>query len=215
MDKNLVFCIDCDEVLRSTLGNMVRIYNEEIGDDMKYEDVKSFDVSVSFPRIEEETGIPPREWFFDCHSEELFLNSKPIKGVKKAIDILKKYGTVVILTYQRSCENKLHTIEWLCKNKLMCDDVCFLKQKRLMRCDYLIDDNEDNFKGSHAKNAILITAPYNDRIVEIPTEDGSTYAEDCALINILENSYCESAERYKSLLEFAKMIDNEFNLKTL
>ena len=34
MDKNLVFAIDCDEVLRSTLCNMVRIYNEEIGDNM-------------------------------------------------------------------------------------------------------------------------------------------------------------------------------------
>lgn len=213
MEKNLVFAIDCDEVLRSTLCNMVRIYNEEIGDNMKCDDVKEFDVSVSFPRIEKETGIPAQEWFFDCHSKELFLESKAIKGAKKAVDILKKYGKVVILTYQRSCENKLHTLEWLCKNKMAVDDICFLKDKNLLQCDYLIDDNVSNFIGSCAKHAILITAPYNEKF-DVEDYDGITKTTDKSICDILSKSKILTAQRFDSILDFAKCIEMLFKIKT-
>lgn len=213
MKKNLVFAIDCDEVLRSTLCNMVRIYNEEIGDNMKCEDVKEFDVSVSFPRIEKETGIPAHEWFFDCHSKELFFESKAIKGAKKAIDILKKYGKVVILTYQRSCENKLHTLEWLCKNKMAVDDICFLKDKNLLQCDYLIDDNVSNFIDSCTKHAVLITAPYNEKF-NIENFSGGIKITDKSLCNILSKSKALTAERFDNILDFAKHIETNFKTKT-
>ena len=192
---------------------MVRIYNEEIGDNMKCEDVKEFDVSVSFPRIEKETGIPAQEWFFDCHSKELFLDSKPIKGAKKAVDILKKYGKVVILTYQRSCENKLHTLEWLCKNKMAADDICFLKDKNLLQCDYLIDDNVKNFIGSCAKHAVLITAPYNENFV-VEDYPGMRKITDKSLCDIMLKSKIVTAQRFDNILDFAKSIESEFKTKT-
>ena len=212
MKKDLVFGIDCDGVLRDSLKDMVRIYNAEIGDDMKVSDVKNFNVDVSFPRIYKETGIPAAEWFFDCHSEELFLNSKPIKGVQWAMRILREFGKVVIVTYQRSCENKLHTIEWLCRNKLMCDDVCFLKDKGLFRCDYFVDDNISNFEGSNSKNAVLISAPYNTD-VKLYDEDGEEIkAEDSALAKIYKISNCENAMRFNSLKSFAEYINRTIPL---
>lgn len=205
--KDLIFGIDCDGVLRDSLKDMVRIYNTEIGDNKRVEDIKNFNVDVSFPRIYPETGIPAAEWFFDCHSEELFRDSKPIKGVQWAMRILKQYGKVVIVTYQRSCENKLHTIEWLCRNKLMCDDVCFLKDKGLFKCDYFIDDNLDNFKDSHAKNAILITAPYNKSIYLYDENGKLADTEDPALAKIKKNSNCENAMRFDTLKQFAEYIN--------
>lgn len=207
MEKNLIFGIDCDGVLRDSLKDMVRIYNTEIGDNKKVEDIKNFNVDVSFPRIYPETGIPAAEWFFDCHSEELFRDSKPIKGVQWAMRILKQYGKVVIVTYQRSCENKLHTIEWLCRNKLMCDDVCFLKDKGLFKCDYFIDDNLDNFKDSHAKNAVLITAPYNKNIYLYDENGKLVDTEDPALAKIKKISNCENAMRFDTLKQFAEYIN--------
>lgn len=207
----MVFCVDCDEVLRSTLDDMIRIYNRDIGDTMKRKDVKYFDVSKSFPRVEEETGINPKTWFFDLHGKELFLNSKPIKGVKKAIEILKKHGDVVIVTHQYGCENKMDTLNWLCKHDLMCDDVCFMKDKWRVHCDYLIDDNVDNFKGSYAKYGILITAPYN--------EDYTVYSEEFGVKTIVDNSLTKvmnsspsflNAMRFNSLLDFANYIEKKY-----
>lgn len=212
MNKDLIFGIDCDGVLRDSLKDMVRIYNTEIGDDMKVSDVSNFNVDVSFPRIYPETGIPAAEWFFDCHSEELFLNSKPIKGVQWAMRILKQFGKVVIVTYQRSCENKLHTIEWLCRNKLMCDDVCFLKDKGLFRCDYFIDDNLDNFKGSNSKNAVLISAPYNIDIKKYDKYGNEIEEKDMALEKIYKISNCENAMRFNSLKSFAEYINKTKSL---
>lgn len=204
--KDLIFGIDCDGVLRDSLKDMVRIYNAEIGDNKRVEDIKDFNVDVSFPRIYPETGIPAAEWFFDCHSEELFRDSKPIKGVQWAMRILKQFGKVVIVTYQRSCENKLHTIEWLCRNKLMCDDVCFLKDKGLFKCDYFVDDNISNFMGSHSENAVLITAPYNIGIKQYNENGEEVSTSDAALDKILEISNCKTATRFDSLKQFAEYI---------
>lgn len=219
MNKDLIFAIDCDEVLRGTLSTMVKIYNEEIGDAKKESDIKDFNVDISFPRIYNETGIPAAEWFFDCHSKELFLDSKPIKGVQKALRILKQYGKVVILTYQRSCENKLHTLEWLRRNKLLCDDICFLKDKYLLHCDYMVDDNVLNFKNSNTKNAILITAPYNENYVDLfyETDSNSTHKGevDVALATIMRNWKINSAMRFSSLAEFAKYIDEMYKTKEI
>jgi 5'(3')-deoxyribonucleotidase len=36
-----------------------------------------------------------------------------------------------------------------------------LKDKTLLNTDYLIDDNDWNFKNTNVKHAILIDAPYN------------------------------------------------------
>lgn len=207
--SKLIFGIDCDGVLRDSLKDMVRIYNTEIGDTMKVEDVKNFNVDISFPRIYNETGIPAAEWFFDCHSEELFRDSKPIRGVQWAMRILRQLGKVVIVTYQRSCENKLHTIEWLCRNKLMCDDVCFLKDKGLFKCDYFIDDNLENFRGSHSRNAVLITAPYNKDVVFYNEDGEKIESADSALSKIREISNCEKALRFNSLKQFSDFINNE------
>ena len=207
--EKLIFGIDCDGVLRDSLKDMVRIYNDEIGDNMKVEDVRHFNVDMSFPRIYKETGIPAAEWFFDCHSEELFRDSKPIRGVQSAMKLLKSIGKVVIVTYQRSCENKLHTIEWLCRNKLMCDDVCFLKDKGLFKCDYFVDDNMDNFANSHCKNAVLITAPYNKNVDIYDFDGNKIISEDPALSKIKDISFCEKALRFNTLKQFSEFINYE------
>lgn len=193
MEKELIFGIDIDGVLRDSIKEMVKIYNDEIGDNMKYSDVKEYYVSKSFPRIEEETGISATEWFFDVHSREIFFGSKPIKGAKKAIEKLKKYGKVIIITYQRTCQNKMDTLEWLCKNKLMVDDVLFLKDKGIVHCDYHVDDCPDYFKDSMSDNFVLINAPYNSQW-KCDTDDKKVY-------------------RVNSLVEFADMIEKNYNAK--
>ena len=188
MKNNYVFAIDCDEVLRKTLDHMVSLYNEHFHDNKTRDDIKDFNCENSFPEIEPATGMTASKWFFQEHSTEMFLETEPFPHVKEDIDTLRKYGKVIIVTYQKSYQNKIETLQWLEKQGIECDGVCFLKNKTLLRqVDYFIDDNDWNFSGSQAKYGILIDAPYN---------------KEKKLEDIRHASCCEGIERCGSLHEF-------------
>ena len=194
MEYNYVFAIDCDEVLRKTLDRMVELYNNHFNDNKTREDVKDFKVENSFPRIEEVTGMTASSWFFQEHSTDLFLNIEPFPYVKEDIETIRKYGKVIIITYQKSYKNKVETLLWLEKNGIECDGVCFLKDKTLLHADFLIDDNDWNFIGSHVKHGVLIDAPYN---------------EDKNIVSLHSQSHCESMERAHSLHDFVENFNPE------
>ena len=207
--RKLVFCVDCDEVLRGLLKKMVIVYNREFVDNKNVEDIKFFDVSKSFPRIEKETGINPQKWFFELHGKELFLDSEVIDGAWQALDILKTYGTVIILTRQYGYYNKINTLTWLQEHGLLCDDVCFLNDKGLIACDYFIDDNIDNFKKCLADHGVLITAPYNKKFKTFKIGDISE-VKDLAIYEIVRDSTMSDCMRFDNLLDFAKYIKKQY-----
>jgi 5'(3')-deoxyribonucleotidase len=188
-DGITTFGIDCDEVLRSLLDGMVTLYNENFGENMTRDEVKDFDVDVSFPKVMEYTGETASKWFFQEHSHELFLKSPALPGMKKAIETLQKYGQVIIVTYQKSYQNKIDTLNWLKDNGINPDGLCFLKNKTLLHLDYMIDDNDWNFIGCNADTGILITAPYN---------------KDKDLDDVYDASNCEEMYRFPSLEAFAE-----------
>lgn len=191
--KEKVFLIDCDEVLRQTLCKMIEVYNKHFPDSQKkIEDVIDFKTEISFPEIERLTGQTPSYWFFQEHGKEMFLDTQPFPYVKEDVDTLKKYGKVIILTYQKTYANKKHTLEWLEKFGIEPDGICFMKDKTLVNGDYLIDDNDWNFKGNSVKYGILIDAPYN---------------KDKELESILRSSSCEQILRLKSLHDFVTAYD--------
>ena len=159
--NDYVFAIDCDEVLRQTLDKMLDLYNEHFEGKKTRDDVIDFKAEMSFPEIEAQTGMTASQWFFQEHSTDLFLNTEAFPHIKEDIDTLRKYGKVIVLTYQKSYQNKIETLLWLEKNNIECDGVCFLKDKTLLQADYLIDDNDWNFIGTNVKHGILIDAPYN------------------------------------------------------
>lgn len=195
MDKKITFAIDCDEVLRALLDSMVSLYNEKFNDNLKYDDITDFIVDKSFPRIKSETGMTGSQWFFQKHSTELFLNSEALPKIKEAIDILKQYGEVIIVTYQKSYKNKLETLQWLEKQGIIPDGICFLKDKTLLHCDYFVDDNDWNFVNCNCKTGILIDAPYNKNV---------------SVEDLFEKTNCDKMYRFKSLYEFAIWIKYEF-----
>lgn len=198
MEKKYTFAIDCDEVLRSLLKNMVALYNDSFGEKMKVSDIKDFVVENSFPKIEELTGRTASQWFFQDHSEELFAKSGAFRGIKKDIEALQKYGKVIIVTYQKSYKNKVDTLNWLEEHGIVPDGICFLKDKTLLHCDFMIDDNPYNFIGSNARFGILIDAPYN---------------KTTELDDLWRESNCGVMWRYKSLHEFVKDFVNKEELK--
>lgn len=188
------FAIDVDEVLRSLLKNMVALYNENFGENLDVNDVKDFVVENSFPKIYETTGISPSKWFFQDHGEELFVKGEAFPEIKNDLNILRQYGDVIIVTYQKTYQNKIDTLKWLEEHGLAPDGICFLKDKTLLHTTYLIDDNDWNFVGSNADIGVLVTAPYN---------------VDKDLNDILETSNCRAMMRCESLHDFVQQFVRE------
>ena len=183
-----------DEVLRSLLKNMVALYNENFDENLDVNDVKDFVVENSFPKIYETTGISPSKWFFQDHGEELFARGEAFPNVKNDLDTLRQYGDVIIVTYQKTYQNKIDTLKWLEEHGLAPDGICFLKDKTLLHTTYLIDDNDWNFVGSNADIGVLVTAPYN---------------VDKDLSDILETSNCKMMIRCDSLHDFVQQFVRE------
>ena len=187
MENKLIFAVDVDAVLRDNLGTMLSLYNKEFKDNKKLEDITQYKTDVSFPRIFAETGVTAQHWFFQDHSDELFLHASPYPHVAEDMKRLRKLGTVVIVTYQKTIKNKLQTLEWLEKNGIGYDSILFTKDKSVLKCDYMIDDNDWNFLGSNAKYGYLVNEPYNKYTSEI---------------YLLKNSNCHQIKRCNSFHEF-------------
>ena len=193
MEKKIVFGVDVDGVLRDNLGTMVELYNNRFGETMTIDNVKWFAVGKSFPKFGE-NGIDGRDFFFNEHADEIFLDAKPCHGAVKAMEILSQHGTVVIVTNQFGIGNKTRTLEWLKRNKIQYDSIFFTPHKHLLNCDVMIDDNTDFFNGSLARKAVVIEAPYN---VSVPDE------------GIIDSSYnILTVERYKTLHDYALVFKN-------
>lgn len=191
--KEIVFAIDVDSVLRNNLGEMVKLYNQEFNENMTIDDITDYKTDISFPRIEDETGTTSSQWFFQDHSEELFVKAKPFKHAKEDINELRKVGKVIIVTYQKTILNKVQTLEWLDKNGIKYDGIVFAKDKSIVECDYFIDDNDWNFNGCKASHGILINAPYN---------------RNLNLEELRRKTYCKEIIRFNSLHDFVVELKN-------
>ena len=159
--------IDVDGVLRNNLGIMVDLYNDKMASinhkelAMTTDDVKVFKVEESFPLLESMFFIKPSDFFFQQHAKEVFLDSPAYDNIKECINRLKEVADVVIVTYQKDYTNKKYALEWLQRNGIDPNGICFVRDKTLIHADALIDDNDWNFLGSHCSTGVLVTQPYN------------------------------------------------------
>ena len=187
MSKRFTIGIDVDGVLRDNLQIMVDLYNKEFDGKMTVDDIKDFRTEITFPTIQPLTGKTASEWFFQDHSNEIFLHANPFSNVAEDIKTLRDVANVVIITYQKTLLNKTQTLEWLEKNGIEYDGIIFMKDKTKFLCDILVDDNDWNFIGSNASYGVVINAPYN-------------ISKD--LSDIKESSNCKDMARFNNLHEF-------------
>lgn len=195
--REFTFAIDVDEVIRHNIENMLKVYNEEYGDNKTMDDIVDYQVDKVFPKIAATTGETANKYFFEKHAHEVFTEANIIEGSKEAIETLRKYGKVYIVTYQKNTENRIRTLIWLEKHDIQYDGICFVKDKSIIHADYLIDDNDWNFIGCNCKHGILITKPYNDKIKES---------------DLLSKSHCKTIEKFTSLKAFSEWFDKNYNI---
>lgn len=139
----MVIKIDVDGVIRDILTPICDIYNNACGMSMTIDDIKEYDVNNIFTKLYDKFTMKPSDYFFNYMSDDVFLNKAlPLKGASEAIKRLRENGNkVVIVTYQETLKNKLLTLEFLDKFGIEYDDICFTKDKYLIKGDVLIEDN--------------------------------------------------------------------------
>ena len=163
----MIIKIDVDGVIRDIISAMCEIYNARFGGNLCVEDIDDYDINTNFPKIMEEMRETPVEYFFTHHGDDIFeYVSKPFEGVKDSIDKLCNFGhKVVIVTWQFSLKNIIHTLRFLDKYGIRYHDICFTKDKWMIRGDYLIDDNPEFIMDKRDKSSkIVIDTPYNRHI---------------------------------------------------
>ena len=163
--KQTTFVVDFDGVLRDIFSQMIKLYNNEFGENLKPEDVKDYDVEVSFPKAHAAYGSS-YHYFFEKHADYIFLLSPPMEGAVDAMKSLKEYGKVVIATIQPTTHNKILALKWLDKWNMPYDEIRFVDAKYGIECDYFIEDYPKNMEGA-AGLKILIDAPYNQGVDEV------------------------------------------------
>ena len=189
MNKKLTIGIDVDGVLRDNLQIMIDLFNKEFNGKMTVDDIKDFRTEVTFPTIEPTTGKTASEWFFQDHSNEIFLEAKCFDNVVEDIKRLHEQANIIIITYQKTYTNKCQTLEWLDKHGIEYDGIVFIKDKTRLLCDVLVDDNDWNFLGSNASFGALIDAPYN---------------REKSVEDLKSKSNCNDIVRFGNLHEFTE-----------
>lgn len=162
-DRNISVKVDVDGVIRDIFTPMCNLYNSTFGVSINPDDVKDYNVEVSFPLIREKLGKSAFEWFFVDNADEIFLYSKPFPKVAEALRKLREYGAhVMIVTWQHTYGNKVRTLKFLERNGIEYDDILFTKEKWRIEADYIIDDNPKFLFDKEEKSIkIMVDAPYN------------------------------------------------------
>lgn len=160
MNKPIVK-IDIDGVIRDLFSAVCELYNNEF--DTNITEVDDYDVDISFPLIRERYNMSAFDWFFKVHAVECFRYSNPFPKAAEAIKLLRDNGfKVVIATWQFNVHNKIDTLEFLEDCCIEYDDICFTKDKWMIHCDWIIDDNPEFLnEWRETGRKVMITAPYN------------------------------------------------------
>ena len=186
--KKLTFGIDIDGVLRDFLGGCLEIYRDEKGVLKDRESCTSYDLEDSFPDIPNATEYFLNGW----RRDEILLNGKTMPNAVSSFNILSEIGHTIIITHQVGYENQKLTLQWLHKNNVQFDDICFIKEKwRVGGLDFFLDDSPYKFKGCTAETGVLIDAPYN---------------RDVNLEELISGSKCARIMRCKSLYDFTTQL---------
>jgi len=129
--------LDCDDVLREFVPEVVKTYNKEHFTDYKLEDIITWEIKDVLTEIKDfQKYVTDRK--------EIFLNSQVCEDVYETINTLKNKGhRIIISTYQfKGIEQ--YTMEWLKKNNIYYDDIFFGRDKFLVQGDIFVDDKYSN-----------------------------------------------------------------------
>lgn len=193
---NKIIAIDFDSVINDLITEWVLYLNRAYTLDKSVNDITHWDMSENYPEL------TVQEIFSPLYDSLFWLEVPLIAGAKKILKEMKQEGyKVVIVT-----DSDYRTIKFKWENCLLrlldkiitTKDVIITSQKSLIKCDYIIDDYENNIKDSTAIR-LLIDYPYNRNASENTFDYRCDNIEDAweCILKIEENNRIK--EKFKNV----------------
>lgn len=163
-DRSKIICLDVDGVIAHLQGATLRRYNERWDDDLKPEDITSWEMHAF---VKPECG----EQIYDIFSEpDLYDEVEVIDGSQEGVERLKSAGYDVIYVSACVVGSVDAKVAWLVRHGFLdsrarCHaDFVATSNKSLIDGSMLMDDSLHNIAQwveTRQKRAVLFCAPYN------------------------------------------------------
>ena len=186
--KRTVIAFDMDDVLVDLLDEWVYALNliNRGQPDVKTEEITDWDISQFFPELSK------KDIFSILESPFFWYRVKSKPNVEETINHLKGLGYRVVVataSHIKTIQSKIENCLFRLYDCFDDNDIIMIQDKSLLKADYLIDDNPDNFKGFTGVR-ILMDSPHN--------QNPPPYSFDYRIKDISECiQYIEHHESYK------------------
>lgn len=154
--RKFTICCDMDDTIEDLLGPWVKWLNLEHNLDVKVEDIKSWEMKQSFPTLTDYQIFKP------LNTPEFWDYVKPkLNSVYWLYKLIEDGHKVYICTnsHYKIVEAKFDRVLFKHFPYLTWKDVIIMKDKHMIKCDYLIDDGVHNIVGDY--KGLLIDMPHN------------------------------------------------------
>lgn len=152
----MIIMCDIDDILNDLIPKTIAFYNAHANKNIQLEDITAYDF---YDCLSPEDASGMLEVFKD---KKLWDSLRPLPGSQKGLRALTNAGHQVYLATATLPETFPWKIEWLKKyfSFVNPDHVIRIKNKGLLNCDVMIDDNLDNLCGNICTR-IVLDYPHN------------------------------------------------------
>lgn len=152
----MIIMCDIDDILNDLIPKAIDLYNARTNKSLQLKEITAYDFYDCLSP-EDATGII--ELFKE---KKLWDSLRPLSGAQKGLKALVNRGHDVYLATATLPENLPWKVDWLSKYFpfMSADKVIRIKNKGLLNCDVMIDDNLDNLCCNICER-IVLDYPWN------------------------------------------------------
>lgn len=157
----LVVC-DVDNTVNNLTEALVQRFNFDFGTDYRIEDINQYSISKCLNFKDDSLH------FLYLHNPMFWSLIKPLTVDMSANSFITKLNKISNLMFASACtpDMAMYKRDFMRLNfsDVLETSICYVHNKTILKCDILIDDCFDNFRGSNYNKGLLFTQPWNANI---------------------------------------------------
>ena len=149
-------CVDIDDILCNLVQAGLELYNSKSNKNIQPSDLTSYYLHKCLPSDEADAIL---EIF---NGKEIFQHLKPVPDSQWGLETLINQGHQVFLATATPYHAFASKVDWVCKYfpYVSYKNIICIKDKSILNCDVMIDDNLDNLTKNICER-IVLDAPWN------------------------------------------------------